>query len=42
MKQTEKALSAVLKMFKRNLSAKNPELYVRKNENRGQGGEQFF
>ena len=32
-KQTEKALSAVLKMFKRNLSLNNPELYLEKNGN---------
>ena len=32
-KQTEKALSAVLKMFKRNLSSNNPELYLEKNSN---------
>ncbi len=32
-KQTEEALSAVLKMFKRNLSSNNPELYLKKNGN---------
>ena len=32
-KQTEKALSAVLKMFKRNLSSNDPKLYQKKDEN---------
>ena len=32
-KQAEKALSAVLKMFKRNLSSNNPELYLKQNSN---------
>ena len=41
-KQTEKALSAVLKMFKRNLSSKNPELYLEKNGNISEFDGYFF
>ena len=41
-KQTERALSAVLKMFERNLSSKNTELYLKKNVNVPEFNEYFF
>ena len=41
-KQTEKALSAVLKMFKKNLSSKNPELNIKQNDNVSSFSGYFF
>ena len=41
-KQSERALSAVLKMFKRNLSSNNTELYLKKNDNVSELSGYFF
>ncbi len=41
-KQSERALSAVLKMFKRNLSSNNTELYLKKNNNVSELNGYFF